>query len=482
MTDLRAEQSAECEAFLYSRINYERRSDDSPATWTFKLETIAELLRRRGNPQERYPIVHVAGTKGKGSVATMLAGILSAAGYRTGTYSSPHLENVRERIVLDGQPISSSELSAVIDRFRPDIADIDRQAVARPEWHAPTFFEIMTAAAFDYFAEREVDAAMIEVGMGGRLDSTNICQPRLAVITNIGIDHQRQLGGTRSLIAAEKAGIIKPGVPLICGVRPGKAADVIAEVARRNDAPTFWLGRDFHCAVAAKKSPRVNRFSTWGTVGRAYRLVDCRTALSGRHQSQNGAIAIAAAQWLAAAGWAIPAAALRQGLASATIPGRFQVVDAIPRVVLDIAHNEMSIRAALHTWLERFGEIRSGRTLVFSASRDKRISRMLTLLLPYFDSVILTQIVGSPRGCDVQTLRTLCDKALGHWSAESRPNPRIAAAENSSVAWELARRHSGSEGAVFVTGSAFLVGEMLPVIRLALDAPATFIDQITAVD
>ncbi len=477
-------RSAATEDYLYSRINYERRSDDPNEDWDFRFETILQLLNRRGNPHLRYPIIHVAGTKGKGSVVSMVAGILAAAGYRTGVYSSPHLENLRERIVVAREQIPSADFSQLIESFRPDIAEIDRQSGERNELHPPTFFEVMTAAAFDYFALREVDAAVIEVGMGGRLDSTNVCRPIATVITNIGLDHQRLLGATRSLIAAEKAGIIKPEIPLICGVQQYKSAQVIAEIANRNRAPTFWLGQDFRCRVARRVPQRDDptEFHTWGNVGGEYELLNCRTNLIGRHQAVNASIAIAVAKCLVHLGWNVDSSAIRLGLQDISISGRFQVFDGQPRIVLDIAHNELSVSAFVRTLNERFGSDSRGRVLIFSASRDKKISRMLSHLLPHFERVILAKIVGNPRGCEVAVLKSLAEKQLARWSNPNRTIPKLSTAANSQEAWEMVLQSSDPCHSVAVTGSAFLVGEMLPVIRNWRSLPVSRVEQVPAID
>ncbi len=467
MTDDSSKLYAVAEEYLYGRINYERQTDDQAANWDFKLETVLQLLNRRGNPHWQYPIIHVAGTKGKGSVVSMIAGILAASGYRTGVYYSPHLEIVRERIVVEGEMISANDFRTLIESFRSDVAEIDRQSSDRNELHPPTFFEIMTAAAFDYFAQRDVDAAVVEVGMGGRLDSTNVCRPVLTVITNVGIDHQRQLGATRPLIAAEKAGIIKPGVPVICGVQNGKSVEVIADVARRHNATVYWLGQEFRFSVAPIKphSDEPTPFNTWGQVGRQYDLQNCVTSLIGRHQASNAAIATAAAQWLSHHRWHITDESIRAGLRDVQLLGRFQLVGGTPPVVLDIAHNEISIRAFVQTLLERFGPVRDGRTLIFSASSDKKISRMLKLLLPHFDRIILTKIVSNPRGCELSDLQRLCERVLSQWTKADGPLPILETASHSQQAWEFAHQNSRPTHCIAVTGSAFLIGEMLPVAR-----------------
>jgi dihydrofolate synthase/folylpolyglutamate synthase len=213
---------------LYGRINYERQVRVSPTG--FRLDKMRELLDRLGNPQSAWPAIHVAGTKGKGSVTTMVGSILTTSGFRTGVYTSPHLEKINQRMAVDGQVISDTQLLAVLAEMGPAIEAMDQEA-ARKNGNELTFFEITTAAAMLFFAQQSVDYAVLEVGLGGRLDSTNVCEPAVCVITNISLDHTRQLGNTIGKIAREKAGIIKPEVPVISGAIQPDAAAAIAEVA-----------------------------------------------------------------------------------------------------------------------------------------------------------------------------------------------------------------------------------------------------------
>lgn len=466
--------SAKTEEYLYGRINYERSREDRSNSQDFRFETIQQLLQYRDNPHLKYPVIHVAGTKGKGSVVAMIASILQAAGYRAGVYSSPHLEAIHERIVVDHSPIAPDAFNALIESFHRDVAKIDQAVTHRPELHPPTFFEIMTAAAFDYFAARKVDAAVIEVGMGGRLDSTNVCQPVVTVITNIGLDHQRILGATRTLIAAEKAGIIKRGIPLVCGVSGGKPAEVIATVARTLDAPTFWYGRDFRCSMepGTRKQDDANLFHTWGEVGQPYELKRCSTRLIGRHQAINAGIAVAVTRWLTAQGWSIDESATRRGLAQAQIPGRFQILGNKPTVVLDIAHNEISIAAFAQTLAERFDNTPRGKTLIFAASRDKRIARMLTRLLPHFDRVIVTKFLGNPRATEPTSLRLSIERIVANDGDPTRSGPSVELAADPQLAWAAATDPGRIPETIVITGSVFLVGEMLPIVRNYLRAVA----------
>jgi len=205
-------------AFLHARIDYERALFVPYGEREFRLEGMRELLARLGDPQERFAIVHVAGTKGKGSTAAMIAAVLSAAGHRAGLYSSPHLQQIEERVAIDGQPCTAAELTSLVETMRPIVDEMDQWAGQNPSNEARlTYFDLITAMALVHFANRGVHFALLEVGMGGRLDSTNVCRPAVSVITSISFDHTRQLGNTLTAIAREKAGIVKPGVPVVSG-------------------------------------------------------------------------------------------------------------------------------------------------------------------------------------------------------------------------------------------------------------------------
>ncbi len=236
--------------FLLSRIDYERMLSIRYDQRDLKLERMHELVERLGNPGQGMPIVHVAGTKGKGSTSAMTAAMLSAAGYRTGLYTSPHLARLEERMTVDGQEASADEMVALVGRVRPVVEAMDREAGGSE--HGPTYFEIVTALALLHFARRQVDAAVLEVGLGGRLDSTNICRPLVAVITSISFDHTKQLGNTLAAIAGEKAGIIKPGAAVVSGVTQTEPREVVAAAAEHHGLHRLLeLGRDFVYAYHA---------------------------------------------------------------------------------------------------------------------------------------------------------------------------------------------------------------------------------------
>jgi dihydrofolate synthase/folylpolyglutamate synthase len=429
-------------AFWYGRVNYEQRS---PKPGDLKLDRMRALLRRLGDPQDRLRIVHVAGSKGKGSTAAMLAAILGRAGYRTGLFTSPHLCRVEERIQVDDQPISAEELTALL-------GDV-RAALAAAPGLDPTFFEVATALGFLHFRRRRVGAAVIEVGLGGRFDSTNVCRPALAVITSISFDHVQQLGNRLASIAFEKAGIIKPGRPVVSGATAPEARAVIERVARERRAPLRQLGADFRydyepgrVTAEATVRPRVRV-----EVGRSRRYDWTELGLFGDHQAANAAVAVAAVEELCGQGWHVGESAVAAGLAEVRWPARLEVVGRRPLVVLDCAHNVASAEALVATLLSTFPPAR--RWLVFAGSADKDLAGMFRVLAPHFGHAFLTRYAGSARGMPPEGLAAL----LGN--VADLPHSAHPTAHD---AWRAARERAGPDDLICVTGSVFLAGELRP--------------------
>ena len=383
--------------FLLGRIDYERALGIPYDQREFRLDRMRDLVARLGNPQDRLKIVHIAGTKGKGSTAAMIASVLSSAGYRTGLYTSPHLERLEERFVVDSLECSDKELAELVECVRPIVEEMDAQyARHEPTEMGPTYFEITTAMAFLHFAVRQVDFAVIEVGMGGRLDSTNVCRPLVSVITSISFDHTKQLGNTLGQIAREKAGIIKFGVPVVSGVTENEPRGVTAEVANGCSAKLLQVGVDFEYDYVVPANFQNSNSNARGLMN--FRLHRCASVeevknieigLLGRHQAANAAVALATLSELRALGWNIPEVAIRQGLAQVRLPARVEIVSERPTVVIDAAHNVASIRSLLDTLTEQFPP--GPRILIFGTTQDKDIRGMLELLLPQFETVIFTR-------------------------------------------------------------------------------------------
>jgi dihydrofolate synthase / folylpolyglutamate synthase len=449
--------------YLMGRINYERMPLAPYGERHLKLDRMRTLLVRLGNPDAGMPILHVAGTKGKGSTSAIAAAILHAAGYDVGVYSSPHLENLEERFAVNGRPCSGEELAALVDRVRPVVQQMDESAASSGDYsHRPTFFELTTALAMVHFAQRGVDLTVLEVGLGGRLDSTNICQPAVTAITNISLDHTRQLGDTTAKIAAEKGGIIKPGVPVVLGPLDESAREVLVGLARQHGARVLESGQDFAYAYRAPHEvdahAEAGRFDFSMRLGeRAVQLEDCPLRLLGRHQAANAAVALAAIVELARQGWMVSTDAMRTGLAEAALAGRIEVIRRHPTVVLDVAHNVASVGALVDSLEESFACRQ--RLLVFAASRDKDVPGMLRVLAPHFGRIIATQFVENPRAVPAGQLADLCRQELARFGRPSGA-AHVQARETPAAAWALAQEWARPGELVCVTGSFFIVAEL----------------------
>jgi dihydrofolate synthase / folylpolyglutamate synthase len=457
-------------AYLFGRIDYERAPAITYGARQFKLERMHQLLAATGNPHHDIPIVHVAGTKGKGSTSTMIAAILTAAGRRTGLFTSPHLVNLEERIAVDGQSCSADELVALVEQLRPIVDRMDREAEQHEEECGPTYFELTTVMALLYFAQRRTQAAVLEVGLGGRLDSTNVCLPQVSVITSISFDHMRQLGNTLAEIAFEKAGIVKPGVPVVTGVTQAEPLAVIEQVCTERSSPLVRLDREFefqyhppHLVDHHRGFGRLD-FVDHGYPRGSYR--DVQLGMLGRHQAANAAVALATVNRLRAGGWNIDEQAVRTGLATAQSPARVEVVSRQPTVILDAAHNEASVAALLQTLEESFSPQR--RVLIFATTQDKSVREMMALLLPKFDQVLLTRYQNNPRGVPVETLLEIAQEqgAAAHCQVYA----------NAAEAWEAARTVVREDYLLCVTGSFFIAAEIAAAAGrrpIELPTPAT---------
>ncbi len=330
----------------------------------------------------------------------MLAAVLRRAGYRTGLFTSPHLCRVEERFQVDGAPIETGELTVLLNEVRRAVQGLPHPAI--------TFFEAATAVGFLHFVRRRVDAAVVEVGLGGRFDSTNVCRPAVAVITSISLDHVRQLGDRVAMIAMEKAGIVKPGRPTLSGATAAEARPVIERICRERGSPLRQLGVDFHYdyepgrvlgepgRVSARSDQparvRVRTRRVWPWM---------ELSLLGEHQAANAALAVACVEELRAQGWTVPDAAVSAGLAATDWPARMEVVGRRPLVVLDCAHNTASADALARTLRESFPPCR--RLLIFAGSNDKDLAGMFRILGPHFAHVFLTPYLGSARSCAAGT-------------------------------------------------------------------------------
>ncbi|MGZ4886476.1 MAG: bifunctional folylpolyglutamate synthase/dihydrofolate synthase [Candidatus Aminicenantales bacterium] len=402
------------------------------------LENIRILLRVLGDPQRAFPAVHVAGTNGKGSVSAMLDRILRGHGFRTGLYTSPHLVSVEERLRVDGEAITAERFCILLDRARETIDSL--MSSGRLVYH-PTFFEVLTALAFLHFAERQVDVAVLEVGMGGRFDATNVVRPLVSVITTISRDHQKHLGSTLREIAFEKAGIIKPGAPVVCGVPKGEALREIRRRARERGAPlvqVFGEGR----TLTARWTRRGFRFR-YSSGEHDY---DFAPGLAGRYQGENAAVAIAAAEVLSRTWRPLGKSGIIRGIREARWEGRLETVSRRPLVVLDGAHNEEGA-ASLAAHIRDV--LRKPVILVFGVMKDKDIRAMARRLFPHARTVILTQVPNT---------RSAPPASILDAAPEFRDRIRIE--PDTAKAVRLALRESAGRVPIVIAGSLFLVGEV----------------------
>lgn len=404
------------------------------------LRRIERLLELLGNPHlgvDAPHFVHVGGTNGKGSVSTMLAAILQAAGRHTGFFSSPHLHSYRERFRLDGQEISRVDLVRQLAVIRPLLVQLEEQGE-----EAPTEFEVSTALALHYFQQRQADWAVMEVGLGGEIDSTNVIQPDLAVITNVAMDHMDYLGHTLTEIAGVKAGIIKPGVPLLTAAQDAEVLAVLQGRAQAAGSQLLQLGRDF--AYEVEKSDIDGQTFTYCDKMSGECWSGLHIRLLGEHQLANAALAAAAARRLG-----LPETAVRSGLAAADWPGRLEIVSQKPLVVLDGAHNVAGMQA-LSAALRQYWPERPI-VAVLGMLADKEREAALRLLLPQLSQAVITR-VPSPRAGDWQVLAEICREYGVPCQLEEDVAAAVAAGQRLAA-------NSAAEPLLLVTGSLYMLAD-----------------------
>ncbi len=427
------EQTAYQEAldYLYSFVDYSLTRNFRYAPDKFDLGRVVRFLDLLGNPHCNYPIFHVAGTKGKGSTSALIASALQAAGYRVGLYTSPHLQEFTERIQVDGQEISRAELAEIVAAIQPSVSQVERL----------TTFELTTAVGFLYFTRKQVDVAVVEVGLGGRLDATNVIDPLLSIITAISLDHTAVLGDTVEKIAFEKAGIIKPSRPVVMAPQKEEARKVIREVAAQRGSRLIEVGED--CRYSAGEHSLAGQdFSVW--MNGSGHAIALRIPLLGMHQVENGATAYTALQVAREQGIAISDQAIKDGFARVRWPGRFDVLHWEPFLVADSAHNRDSalrLRQAIDDYFP-------GRpvTLLFGASEDKDVEGILAELLPRAKRFIATQSI-HPRAADpVHLVKT---------AARYGCQGEVVTPVEEALCYAL--RQTEKDGVVLATGSLFIV-------------------------
>jgi dihydrofolate synthase/folylpolyglutamate synthase len=430
---------SQAEEYLNTFTNYEQIPGISYAQPGYSLRHVEELLNRMGNPQLSARTIHIAGTKGKGSVAAMIAQVLSSSGYKTGLYISPHFHTLKERISIDGSLISEAEFAAAMAEVKPFIESMKQDTSFRQ----PTYFEALTALAFAYFQKKRMDFQVLEVGLGGRLDATNVTKPVVCIITPISLDHTQILGNSLEEIAREKAGIIKPGCWVVISPQPEEAASVISEICREKKAKVVQVGKD------------ITWHKTGGDLHRQSLAIEGRTnkyqvgiPLLGDFQLENAATAVAALEILASEGFAISTADIVQGLARVKWPGRFQILQQHPTVLVDSAHNVASIKRLVNNIKAYFAHKRI--FLVFGTSCDKDIPGIINELVALSPQVIVTQTSHSRAAPPPTLVDEFTKRGI-------EPEIKETVTQALSRALSLADRRD----IICVTGSLFVVAEAL---------------------
>lgn len=472
-------------SWLYDRIDYERVRPSGQVN-PFRLERVERLLQRIGAPHERIPAIHIAGTKGKGSTAAMVDSILQASGIRSGLFTSPHIEQFEERMRVSGHMPHADQLTRLVARLCKVLQEAEMDANDR----IPTFFEVTTLLGWMLFDEQNVQIAVLETGLGGRLDCTNVCQPLVTVITSIGLDHTQILGDTISKIAVEKAGILKAGVPVVQGQLAGDADQVVAARARELGCERYLCGREFAWHVdnsavehlRARHARQHGRRSTGpgdgsqhdsNSSGRRTQRISVITPsrnydaltlpLLGVHQAHNASLAVMVCELLRGRGYPqITPSAIAEGIESTHWPLRFEVFDGHPTIILDAAHNPDSMQAVAgvlqgEEWQNRC------RVLVLAVSSDKDARGMQQLILPHFDHVVFTRFLGNPRSIDPEQLKdigqSICDEGWAGQPTHLDQTAQLHVASDPTTAIARARQLAGSGGLVCITGSIFLAAE-----------------------
>lgn len=437
--------------YLLDRVDVERISPSRLAADTLKLDRMFELMELLDDPHRAVRMVHVAGTKGKGSTCEMVGSCLEACGYTVGLYTSPHLLDIRERIRINRRPVSEDAFVRAAQRVADAAANLDDSS------GQPTFFELMTAMGFVQFVEDAVDVAVIEVGLGGRLDSTNVVVPEVSAVTSISLDHMQILGDTVEKIAREKAGIFKRGVPAVSAPQEPGVVEALSAVAASVEAPFHLCGRDIDVTVRFEATSNIGPHHRVSLSSPRNEFDHILSPLKGEHQAWNCALALSILDKLCERGFKTPAAKVTQGMARTRMPGRLEQVSSSPRIVLDGAHNAASMACLMKALASLMPS--ESMVVIFGCAADKDITGMLDVVARSADKVIFTAVPGSARAAD--------PKELARRLAESGKMSQVA--RDVSEALALARKAVGREDLICVTGSLYLVAEA----KKALSAPTT---------
>ena len=425
--------------YLYDRVDFERMRVVRYDETMFKLDRMRQLLNGLGNPHEQIRTVHVAGTLGKGSTAAMIGSMLQGVGYGVGVFSSPHLIDVRERITINGHRVGKTDFTRLMR---------EAAGVAAKMSSEPTFFELCTAAAFKHFADQVVDIAVIEVGLGGRLDSTNLIIPLVSVITRIDYDHTHILGRTLPEIAREKAGILKRGVPALTIEQPREVEEVLREVARELDVELRILNKDIEFSCRFGATDALGPHSRVCVLTETSQFMHLPVPLPGEHQAINCGLALAVVDVLKRSGFEFPEVPMNDGLAATRAPGRMELVWKQPRILIDGAHNPAAVGALMRS----VGAYVPYDSLIciFGCCADKDIPSMLSQLASGGDKVIFTRAKWTPRAADPGELHREFTERTGKMSQVAPSLPK---------ALDLATRAVGRDDLICIAGSFYLAGE-----------------------
>ena len=424
--------------FLNSRTDYEKMVRVGYNHTNFNLSRMLRILAGLGNPHKKIKTVHIAGTKGKGSTCHMLASMLQNSGYKTGLYTSPHIVELRERIAIDGKLISEAEFTRLMARIAPVVTRLRRDE--------PTFFEILTAAAFLHFANHKVDIAVIETGLGGRLDSTNVLKPEACGIVSISYDHIAQLGNTLEKIAEEKAGIFKPGVPVISSPQVPAVKRVLRKAAERVGCPLRFVGEDIEFSFRFESSRASGPHTRVCMATPTTRFDHLRVPLLGEHQAYNCGVALGIIDALRQSSFEVPEQGAIDGLAKVRIEGRLELIRDMPRTVVDAAHNAASIAALMRAIGQNITY--DSMVVIFGCSSDKDIDGMLQQLQLGADKVIFTT-ADSPRAADPFELHA---RFMEKSQKMAQVGPTL------EEAYQIACKSVTREDLICITGSIYLVG------------------------
>ncbi|MHC4563601.1 MAG: bifunctional folylpolyglutamate synthase/dihydrofolate synthase [Planctomycetota bacterium] len=426
--------------FLFSQTDYEQMLRVRYNRDTFSLDRMKLLLKKMGNPQDKIRTVHIAGTKGKGSTATMLAEMLRACGHKVGLYTSPHIVDIRERITINGEMISRAALTRLIVKVERTIKSMADDK--------PTFFEIFTALAFAHFANQKIDIAVIEAGLGGRLDSTNVLKPDVCGVTSISLDHTHQLGESVAKIAEEKAGIFKRNTPVVSVPQAPEAKRVLKQAAKNSKTNLMFTGEDIEFSYRVESSRQDGCHARVCLTTPQSRFEHLPVPLLGEHQAVNCGLALALLDQLKTQGMNIDDELAMHGLSGVYVPGRMELLHDDPRILVDGAHNAASIQALMRAVGQHIPY--DSMIMIFGCAADKDLSGMMDQIATGADKVVFTAAKNYSRACKPKELANMYEERCG----------RVAqVAESLEDAIAIARSAATREDIICIAGSFYLVGE-----------------------